>query len=192
MEIKRKFWAGSSALAGVGLVACGACCVPLVSVALAALGAGTIASGIDEAVSLGVGTVLLLLAGLLWSGKRKKADSCSASSSSCGCEAPPPIACTLSPSEFKDRSAWLKQLSAKALMSHLVFKDHALLRYRLDAQADVERMVEQERSCCAFLEFELERMADHLLVTIRARNQDIDDLAILLSHLIPVSAEELH
>lgn len=187
MQPKQKFWAGSSALAGAGLVACGACCVPLASMAIAALGLGAISRGMDEVVSLIVGATLVLISVLLWFRSRKKPRSCTSSGSQCGCEPAikAPIACTLTPGEFKERSTWLKDLSSRALLSHVIFTDHALLRYRLDARADVETMVKLERACCAFLEFDINEVEDHLLVTIKARDQDVGDLSILLSHLTP-------
>ena len=189
MQPKQKIWAGSSALAGAGLVACGACCVPLASMAIAALGLGAISRGIDEVVSLIVGATLVLIGASLWYRSRKKSRSCAPSSSQCGCEpaTKAPIACTLTPGEFKQRSTWLKDLSNRALLSHVILENHALLRYRLDARADVETMVKQERACCAFLKFDIEEMEDHLLVTIHPCDQDVGDLSVLLSHLIPDS-----
>ncbi|MYN16386.1 hypothetical protein GTP81_06435 [Rugamonas sp. FT107W] len=183
MQSKQKFWAGSSALAGAGLVACGACCIPFASIAVATLGVGAIGSGVDEFVSLGVGAALLLLAAVLWHRNRQRPQACAASGSPCGCETKAPIACTLTPGEFKERAAWLQDLTDRALLSHSIFAAHALLRYRPDAKADVEVMVQQEQACCAFLQFELEEMEDHLLLTIKARNQDIGDLTLLLAHL---------
>lgn len=195
MESKQKVLAGSSALAGAGLIACGACCVPLASMAIAALGLGVIGQGTDEVASLIAGAVLLSVGTILWFRSRRKSRSCASGDAGCAC--PPsvkaPVACTLAPGEFKERATFLRRLTDRALLSHAVFRDHALLRYRLDARADVEAMVRQERACCAFLQFDIEETGDHVVVAVKARDHDVGDLSALLSHLTPgAPAEATH
>ena len=64
-----------------------------------------------------------------------------------------PIACTLSPSDYRTRLAEIAALSRDALR-HVERRGLTLdLRYAPEAAARVRLLVEQERSCCAFLQF---------------------------------------
>ena len=81
-----------------------------------------------------------------------------------------PIACTLSATDYRARLAEIAALSRDALR-HVEQRGATLdLRYAPEAAARVRRLVEQERACCAFLEFELHEDADdvRLLVTVPA------------------------
>lgn len=85
-----------------------------------------------------------------------------------------PIACTLSATDYRARLAEIAALSQEALRS---VEQRGLtldLRYAPEAAARVRRLVEQERTCCAFLEFELHENADEvrLLVTAPPRAAD--------------------
>ena len=66
-----------------------------------------------------------------------------------------PIACTLSASDYRQRLAEIAALSRDALRR---VEQRGLtldLRYAPEAAARVRQLVEQERTCCAFLQFEL-------------------------------------
>lgn len=82
----------------------------------------------------------------------------------------PPIACTLSASDYRARIAEIAALSRDALRQ----VDHRGttldLRYAPEAAARVRSLVEQERVCCAFLHFDLQESAREvrLLVTVPA------------------------
>ena len=79
-----------------------------------------------------------------------------------------PIACTLSPSDYRARLAEVATVSRDALRR--VEQRGAILdlRYSTEAADRVRALVEKERTCCAFLEFELHEHADEvqLLVTV--------------------------
>ncbi len=78
-----------------------------------------------------------------------------------------PIACTLSPADYRARLADVAALSRDALR-RVERRDLTLyLRYSAGAAARVQRLVAQERTCCAFLQFEVFESADEvrLLVT---------------------------
>lgn len=79
-----------------------------------------------------------------------------------------PIACTLSPSDCRTRLTAIAALSRDALR-HVERRGLTLdLRYAPEAAARVRRLVDQERSCCAFLQFDLHEDANEmrLLVTV--------------------------
>lgn len=51
-----------------------------------------------------------------------------------GANNPAPIACTLTPREFKDRAAWLSQLADDALIAHRVRSETAYFLYCAEAK----------------------------------------------------------
>ena len=79
-----------------------------------------------------------------------------------------PIACTLSPGQYQDRTAELAALAARALRSReptpdgerLVFTDSA------DTERDLRALIAAESGCCAFLRMDLQRTADGLALDI--------------------------
>src|SRR5215469_2506951 len=79
-----------------------------------------------------------------------------------------PIACTLSASDFRARTASIKTLNRKSLKR--LERDDLTLRlfYDAAARANVEALVEQERACCAFLDFQLDEAGGDVVLTIRA------------------------
>ena len=83
----------------------------------------------------------------------------------------PPIACTLTAGNFKDRIAWIGELTRDALRSY-ERQDLALdLRYTPEAADRVREMVRKEQECCAFLTFEIHENVDELRLTITAPEQ---------------------
>jgi hypothetical protein len=96
-----------------------------------------------------------------------------------------PIACTLTPSEFKSRATWIQQLTDKALLAHHIDDATAHLLYRPEAKDAVEQLVRQEQACCGFLQFEMVQTAAGIAVTINAPNEARGDAAPLFAHLLP-------
>ena len=80
----------------------------------------------------------------------------------------PPIACTLTPSAYRDRTAELAGLARRALRSReqtahgerLVFADNPETEHELRA------VIAAEASCCAFLRMDLTRAGDGLVLEI--------------------------
>jgi hypothetical protein len=82
-----------------------------------------------------------------------------------------PIACTLTSGYFKDRIAWIGELTRDALRSY-ERQDLILdLQYAPEAAGRVREMVRKERECCAFLTFELHEDVDEIRLTITAPEQ---------------------
>jgi hypothetical protein len=80
----------------------------------------------------------------------------------------PPIACTLAPGAFKDRTAWIAALNKDALRKY-ERRDLVLeLRYAPEARERVHEMVRNEQRCCGFLAFELHETATEIRLTITA------------------------
>jgi hypothetical protein len=80
----------------------------------------------------------------------------------------PPLACTLAPAEFKDRLARIDGLARDALRGH-ARRDLVLdLRYAPEARDRVREMVRNERTCCAFLNFDLREGSNEIRLVITA------------------------
>jgi hypothetical protein len=79
-----------------------------------------------------------------------------------------PIACTLSPGEFQDRTGRLAALAARALRSReataggerLVFADSG------ETERELRAAIAAEARCCAFLRLDLRRGSDGLVLDI--------------------------
>jgi hypothetical protein len=95
-----------------------------------------------------------------------------------------PIACTLSATDYRVRLAEIAALS-RELLRHVERRGLTLdLRYAPEAAARVRQLVEQERTCCAFLEFDLQESAHdvRLLVTVPpAAAEAVADLLVALT-----------
>ncbi|THD42837.1 MAG: hypothetical protein E7774_14375 [Bradyrhizobium sp.] len=81
---------------------------------------------------------------------------------------PAPIACALDIGSFQRRSDWIADLNRHALRMSVRDDLRLTLAYDPSAVHDVRRMVEAERICCAFLDFEVSERADVIAVTITA------------------------
>jgi hypothetical protein len=80
----------------------------------------------------------------------------------------PPIACTLAPGDFKDRLAWIAELTRNALRGYERHDLTLVLRYDPQAADRVEEMVRREKTCCSFLTFDVRQHPDEILLTIKA------------------------
>jgi hypothetical protein len=80
----------------------------------------------------------------------------------------PPIACTLAFGEFRDRLAWIAELTRDALLSY--GRDDLVLdlRYAPAAVDRVRELVRREQACCGFLSFDLREHPSEIQLTIRA------------------------
>jgi hypothetical protein len=79
-----------------------------------------------------------------------------------------PIACTLAPRAFKERTAQIATLNEDALRKY-ARRDLVLeLNYAPEARERVREMVRNEQRCCAFLGFQLHEDANEIRLTITA------------------------
>jgi hypothetical protein len=95
-----------------------------------------------------------------------------------------PLACCLSACEYQDRIAWIAGLTRRALLHHSRADLALSLSYTPEAVADVRKMVEQERICCAFLKFELDEEPDAIRVTITAPEAARDSASMLFQQFL--------
>jgi hypothetical protein len=82
-----------------------------------------------------------------------------------------PIACTLSPSDLRDRLNLIQTLTRDALRAHRREGLELTLHYAPEAAERVRAMVAGEQHCCAFLAFSVTEDSDAVHVTIRAPEQ---------------------
>lgn len=79
-----------------------------------------------------------------------------------------PIACTLTPGDFRERLGSIQTLTREALLSHQRNGLELTLRYAPAAVERVRAMVAGEQHCCAFLNFDVQEQSDSTVVTITA------------------------
>jgi hypothetical protein len=79
-----------------------------------------------------------------------------------------PIACTLSPDQYKDRTNELAGLTARALRSREPTADGERLTFTdsADTERELRAIIAAEASCCAFLRMDLQRVDDGLVLDI--------------------------
>lgn len=94
------------------------------------------------------------------------------------------IACTLIGPDLKRRLAAIAALARRALLSHEQVGATLRLRYACDAADELESLVDQERLCCAFLDFELVRSVDAIQLDIKVPAQATEFLDTLLAHFL--------
>jgi hypothetical protein len=79
-----------------------------------------------------------------------------------------PIACTLSPGQYKDRTGELAALAARALRSREQTADGERLTFAdsADTERELRAVIAAESSCCAFLRMDLQRADEGLVLDI--------------------------
>jgi hypothetical protein len=80
-----------------------------------------------------------------------------------------PIACSLDRDAGQQRQARWQALADRGLLAHGRTAHGARQRYRADPEVERElrELIELEGDCCAFLDFELERADDALVLDVR-------------------------
>ena len=185
-------------LGGAAAAACAACCavsvVPAVmaGTSLVAIGGATTVWG------LGIAALAVPVTALYFLSRRKAApaanfQSLMASGGDCGCgsacgaaaTAEEPIACTLGASDFKERTASIRDLARRSLRHASRTPLGLTLDFAPDAIEEVRDLVRKEQSCCAFLAFDLKENAAGVLLTITAPSSAADAADALFDHFAP-------
>jgi hypothetical protein len=81
-----------------------------------------------------------------------------------------PVACTLSVAELPARREQIRSLGEDGLLSVEHDERRAVLRFRAgdELRRRIGEIVEAESRCCAFLDFQVEELADATVLTIAA------------------------
>lgn len=98
-----------------------------------------------------------------------------------------PIVCTLGPTDMGPRLARIRKLTKQHLRSLRLEGSSLHLTYDGAAASEVEHIVELERECCAFLDFELSLGSDAVELTILGPEQPGSDAQWLFSQFLPES-----
>ena len=99
-----------------------------------------------------------------------------------------PIACTLTPGDYKERLAWISELARDALRTYERRDLELELVYAAEAAQRVRQMVRQEQDCCTFLSFHLDEQPGEIHLTIKAPERAREAADMLLGQFLP-SAE---
>lgn len=187
---------------GAALAACAACCAVSIMPAVV-VGSGLVALGGATALW---GSAALLLAlpvvGVFYMSRRKPKATAKtqtfqhlvAGSDSCGCDGScspksskdhAPIACTLDAGDFKIRTASIRALAGRSLLTASRTPLSLALVYRPEALAEVQDLVRNEEDCCAFLTFDLRNTAAGVRLTITAPAAAADAADMLFDHFAP-------
>lgn len=100
---------------------------------------------------------------------------------------PVPIACTLDLQALGPRLAEIQRITREHLRSHRVEGWTLWLTYDAAAAQELARIVELERVCCAFLDFDIKATADEVELSITAPEQDRTDAQWLFAQFLPAA-----
>jgi hypothetical protein len=181
--------------------ACAACCaLPVAGSLLAGAFAGSALPSlgletVEWIVGLSAGGIAAFLLLRRW--RHGGVSSCAATENACGCSGSTiiaelvetakhaPIACTLTPSDFKERVNWIRDLACESLL-HVRREPLALhLIYDTSAADRVSEMVRKEEACCEFLRFDLREAASGIHLTITAPEEAREAANELFAHFTP-------
>jgi hypothetical protein len=97
-----------------------------------------------------------------------------------------PIACSLQPGDYRKRLVWIAELARDGLLD--VSRDDLRLelRYAPHVADRVREMVAQEKSCCAFLDFDVAETDAGVRLTITAPERARDVADALFEQFAPV------
>jgi hypothetical protein len=94
------------------------------------------------------------------------------------------LVCCLDRDDYRNRITWIENLTQRALRGHRRDDLKLHLTNAPEAVADVRLMVEQERTCCAFLTFALQQQPDAITVIITAPEVVRDSADVLFASFL--------
>ena len=179
----------------VGITAAGAACcaAPLViagvaSTGLAGFGAAWMGweAGLIAVVAVaGIGAFAFVRRGQAATACRSEGCGCGAVSQATKSADDPAIACSLGADDFKQRSAWIRELAGKHLRHSQRTPLTLDLTYAPEAAPQVREMVAKEQTCCSFLRFDLREEPDAVRLTITAPEKARAAADDLFDHFVP-------
>ncbi len=174
--------------------ACAACCalpmaVPILAGAFA--GSALFAFGAQAFVwiaalaAAGLAAMMLLRFRRSVRAFRREVDNACGCASGAGGVDSAPIACTLTPGDFRERIQSIQNLARDSLLD--VRREPLTLHLTYDpaAAAPVREMVRQEEACCAFLRFDLRVDEGGVHLTITAPEEAREAANELFAHFAP-------
>ncbi len=102
----------------------------------------------------------------------------------------PPIACTLTATDFKARAAIIRELASGSLLAGRRKPLQLHLTYAANASANVRDVIRQEQACCGFLTFEVREDVAGVHVTVTAPEQARESADALFAHFLPDAAQQ--
>ena len=92
-----------------------------------------------------------------------------------------PVACTLGVADGADQVRRWTELNSRSLVRRSREAEERLLVYRADdpTRAELEALVSTERTCCAFLGWQVEEQDGELRLRITGAPADLDTLNLL-------------
>lgn len=99
-----------------------------------------------------------------------------------------PIACSLPSSAMEQRLVWIRRITASSLLSHQLDGTTLRLQYRAEALPELQRIVAQERECCPFLEYSLQRSTSAVHLSIDAPAGLGSEVRWLFDQFLPQAA----
>ncbi|MCZ8548171.1 hypothetical protein OOJ09_28685 [Mesorhizobium qingshengii] len=179
--------------AGTGLFlgACTVCCAPLIGPPIiAAIAAGGLGLALVGQLGLALGVVAA--GGFFLLSRRKAAPNADfqtlMAAGQCGCGPSceeKPIACTLDAGDFKERAAGILDLARRSLRHASRTPLTLSLTYEPKALDDIRDLVAKEKTCCAFLTFDLTNDARGVFLTITAPQSAADSADLLFESFAP-------
>ena len=183
--------------AGLVLVACAACCAPLIATpVIAAIAAGGV--GLALIGQLGLALVVVVGGALYILTRREAAPNATFQSlmaqGECGCgpscasaaeNDALSIACTLGASDFKERVAGIRALARRSLRNAHRTPLSLELTYGPEALEEVTDLMRKEQTCCAFLTFDLKNNSRGIVLTITAPQAAAEAADLLFDHFAP-------
>ncbi|MGB3386826.1 MAG: hypothetical protein WBA88_02465 [Pseudaminobacter sp.] len=184
-------------LAGAATAACAACCavgvVPavLAGTSLVAIGGATFTWG------LWIAALAVPVIGLYFLSRREAAPNANFQTlmavESCGCgpscdtaaREEKPIACTLDAGDFKERAVSIRDLAWRSLRHSSRTPLTLTLTYEPGALDEVRDLVAKEKTCCAFLSFDLKHNTSGVFVTVTAPKSAAEAADVLFDHFAP-------
>jgi len=98
-----------------------------------------------------------------------------------------PLACTLPSAALPERLARIRQVTNQSLLSYHLDGKNLQLRYRREAAAELEQIVDAERGCCSFLQFDLKTARDAVELNIHAPAGVDADAQWLFAQFLPTA-----
>lgn len=97
-----------------------------------------------------------------------------------------PIVCTLELAARGQRLSWIRRVTEQSLVSHEMSDQTLNLTYRADAYEELERIVNLERACCAFLGFQLTKDSSGCVLSVNMPNGTVEAAQLLIANFLPM------